>query len=142
MNISSSPIVYRDRAPISNEALNTLFQAAWPGFETRDFAPVLQRSLGYICAFSGADLVGFINLAWDGGGHAFLLDTTVAPTWQRRGIGRGLVEHAVELARRHEIEWVHVDYEANLDAFYRSCGFQPTLARLINLSAGGEEHPA
>jgi GNAT superfamily N-acetyltransferase len=77
--------------------------------------------------------VGFVNLAWDGGIHAFLLDTTVHAAWQRRGIGRRLVGEAVAVAAARGMEWVHGDYEPHLDDFYRACGFQPTLAGLIRL---------
>jgi hypothetical protein len=31
------------------------------------------------------------------------------------------------------MEWLHVDYEPHLDSFYRACGFQPTLAGLLEL---------
>ena len=65
--------------------------------------------------------------------HAFLLDTTVHPAWQRRGIGRELVRQATQAARERGMEWLHVDYEPHLDAFYRGCGFTPTLAGLIRL---------
>ena len=119
--------------PLSNDDLNTLFAAAWPKHVRRDFQPVLAASLAYTCAYAGDTLVGFVNLAWDGGIHAFLLDTTVHPAWQRRGIGRQLVLHAVDLARARGMHWLHVDYEPQLDGFYHSCGFQPTLAGLIRL---------
>ena len=49
--------------------------------------PVLARSFTYICAFTPGGLVGFVNVAWDGGVHAFLLDTTVVPEYRRRGVG-------------------------------------------------------
>ena len=126
-------IEYRNSPPVDNAALNALFESAWEGHTPRDFAPVLARSMVYICAFSGERLVGFINLAWDGGIHAFLLDTTVDAQWQHRGIGRQLVLRAVEAARQHGIEWLHVDYEPHLETFYQSCGFQPTLAGLLRV---------
>jgi len=40
--------------------------------------------------------VGFVNVAWDGDVHFFLLDTTVAPSRQGNGIGRRLVEEAID----------------------------------------------
>jgi ribosomal protein S18 acetylase RimI-like enzyme len=120
--------------------LNFLFASAWIDYQTRNFEPILARSLGYICAYSEDELVGFVNLAWDGGVHAFLLDTTVSPAWRKQGIGCELVKHATALAQVRGIEWLHVDYEAHLDGFYRSCGFTPTLAGLIHLSTGGEDH--
>ncbi|TDC74765.1 GNAT family N-acetyltransferase, partial [Streptomyces hainanensis] len=36
-------------------------------------------------------LVGFVNVAWDGGAHAFLLDTVVASDHRRLGIAARLV---------------------------------------------------
>jgi len=48
-------------------------------------AQVERHSLGWVCARDGADLAGFVNVAWDGGAHAFILDTVVArPLHNRR----------------------------------------------------------
>jgi GNAT superfamily N-acetyltransferase len=74
-----------------------------------------------------------VNVAWDGGAHAFLLDTTVHPDHQRQGIATALVRRAVDLARERGAHWLHVDYEPHLDGFYRGCGFRPTAAGLIAL---------
>ena len=96
---------------------------------------MLARSLTYVCAFTRGGLVGFVNVAWDGGVHAFLLDTTVAPECRRRGVGTELVRRAADVARRAGLEWLHVDYEPHLDGFYRGCGFSPTAAGLLRLPA-------
>lgn len=130
---SAAPIAYRISPPVDSAALNALFAAAWPDHRAADFAPVIAHSLVYVCAFHGDWLVGYVNVAWDGGIHAFLLDTTVHRDWQRRGIGRELVLRAAQAARARGMHWLHVDYEPHLDGFYRSCGFAPTLAGLINL---------
>src|SRR4029078_2992036 len=99
-----------------------LFAAAWPNHAWSDFAPVLSRSLVYVCAYRQDRVIGFGNLAWGGGIYAFLLDTTVHPEFQRRGIGRELVAHATQVARERGIAWLRADYEAHLAAFYRRCG--------------------
>jgi predicted N-acetyltransferase YhbS len=80
--------------------------------------------------------VGFVNLAWDGGVHAFFLDTTVHPAWQRRGIGQRLVNLAAQESRRSGAEWLHVDYEPHLEPFYRACGFRQSLAGVMRLLEG------
>ena len=131
-------VAYRDNPPVTDEALNALFADAWPGDSPRDFQMVLSRSLGYVCAYVGDRLVGFVNVAWDGGLHAFLLDTTVRPDMRRRGIGRQLVCRACNLARRAGAEWLHVDYVPEYKSFYVSCGFRETQAGLINLQ--GQEN--
>jgi GNAT superfamily N-acetyltransferase len=119
---------------LSGAELDTLFAAAWPGYRHLRFEPVLRRSLTWIAARSGDQLVGFVNVATDGGVHAFLLDTTVHPGWQRRGIGRRLVAAAVDQVRTAGVTWLHVDYEPHLEEFYRGCGFRPTAAGLLRLT--------
>lgn len=130
-------IDFRLRPPLSDDELNTLFAAAWPAHQPRAFAPVLARSLAWIGGFADGALAGFVNLAWDGGAHVFLLDTTVYPRYQRRGVGTELVRRAVMAAGESGAEWLHVDYEPRLDGFYRRCGFRPTAAGLIHLSESG-----
>ena len=130
---AASTLFYRIKPPATNEELNPLFAAAWPDHGWIDFAPVLAHSLAYVCAYDDETLIGFVNIAWDGGIHAFLLDTTVHPAWQRRGIGREVVRRATQAARDRGMAWLHVDYEPHLEPFYRSCGFTPTRAGLIRL---------
>lgn len=121
-------------ASIDENRLNLLFSAAWPGHQVRPFHQVLEHSLAYVCALDGDHLVGFVNLAWDGAEHAFLLDPTVHPDYQRRGIGTGLVHKAMSIARDQGVGWLHVDYEPPLAAFYQRCGFRTTLASVIDLA--------
>ncbi len=119
---------------VSNGTLNALFAASWSNHEERNFSPILQQSLAYVCAYSTGRLVGFVNLAWDSGVHAFLLNTTVHPEMQRRGVGTALVAKAVEVAKARGVSWLHVDYEPHLEGFYARCGFQMTSAGLLRLS--------
>ncbi|HET6874314.1 MAG TPA: GNAT family N-acetyltransferase, partial [Acidimicrobiales bacterium] len=100
-----------------------LFRLGW-GAPKGDFSSVLARSFAWVAAFAPGDrLVGFINVAWDGGLHFFVLDTTVHPDWRHRGVGTELVTRAVEACRGHG-EWVHVDCEAGLAQLYRGAGFR------------------
>lgn len=97
-------------------------------------AAILEHSLCHACAYSDDRLVGYVNVAWDGGVHAFLLDPTVHPDFRRQGIATRLVAAVTEEARRHKgVEWLHVDYEPHLAGFYAGCGFRPTPAGLIRL---------
>jgi acetyltransferase (GNAT) family protein len=66
------------------------------------------HSLGWATARTGeGTLIGFVNVAWDGSDHAFLIDPKTCGSYQRRGIGTRLVRDA--------------------------CGFTPTDAGLIDL---------
>jgi GNAT superfamily N-acetyltransferase len=104
------------------------------------WAQVNRHSLGWVCAREDGDtagrgtLVGFVNVAWDGDVHAFILDTLVSARVRRRGVGTGLVALAAEQARAAGCEWLHVDFEPELRAFYfDACGFTPTDAGVLAL---------
>jgi ribosomal protein S18 acetylase RimI-like enzyme len=124
--------IRRDSA-VDAEAFAALWQAAWSAPWQGDLAAIRARSLFHLGAHAGERLVGYLNVAGDGGGHAFLLDTTVHPEFRRRGIATALVRQATEEARAGGAEWLHVDYEPHLGSFYEGCGFRPTPAGLIRL---------
>ncbi len=92
------------------------------------------HSLTWVGAFDDDALVGFVNVIWDGGAHAFLLDTVVHPEHQRRGIGRLLVQAAISDASAAGCDWLHVDHEPQLADFYAGCGFLPSQAGLVRLT--------
>ena len=58
-----------------------------------------RHSLGWVCARESGRLAGFVSVAWNGGGHAFILDTMVSAAAQHRGVGTRLVEVATQHAR-------------------------------------------
>ena len=128
-----STIYYRIDPFPSDAELAPLSAAAWGRQEDFAYRKVLARSLCHVGAYSDKRLIGFVNVAWDGGMHAFLLDPMVHPDFQRRGIATQLVGTAAEQSRRRGAHWLHVDYEPHLEGFYSGCGFRPTLAGLIRL---------
>jgi ribosomal protein S18 acetylase RimI-like enzyme len=103
--------------------------------QTYDWKGQVERwSLGWVCARDGADLVGFVNVPWDGATHAFILDTLVSAQARRHGIGTRMVALATEEARTAGCEWLHVDFDDELRTFYfDACGFRPAPAGLIAL---------
>lgn len=117
----------------SNDEMNALWAAAWNDTIPRDFSGILSRSLAHVGAYDGDRLVGFVNVAWDGGVHAFILDTCVHPELRRQGIAIRLVKEAERAARERGAQWLHVDFEEHLGPLYRACGFRPTDAGLIKL---------
>jgi GNAT superfamily N-acetyltransferase len=130
------PVAYEWRGEFSSAELNALHAE---GFEHElldwDWGEQVERhSLGWVCAREDGELVGFVNIAWDGGSHVFVIDTLVAAAARRRGIGVELVKAAERESRAAGCEWLHVDFEDHLRAFYfDACGFVPTNAGLIEL---------
>lgn len=112
-------------------------------FETRVFsdeewdwrAQVEAHSLGWVTARDDGELVGFVNVLWDGLVHAWLQDVMVSRSHRGRGIGEAAVARAVEACREAGCEYVHVDFDPELTAFYLDrCGFTPVTAGLMELA--------
>ena len=134
---SAEIIRYAIGPAADDAALNRLFVRAWPRHEQRDFAQQLVCSPVYVCTYSSERLVGFVNVASDGGAHAFLLDPTVDPDFQRQGIGRALIRRAAEASRSRGAQWLHVDYGSHLGQFHQIAGFRTTSAGVMNLATVG-----
>jgi len=129
-------IKYEWRGAFGNAALNALHADGFGHPVARtDWRERLERhSLGWVCAWEDGSLIGFVNVVWDGGVHAFVLDTVVAQHCRGRGVGAALVATAAQEARAAKCEWLHVDFEEHLRTFYfDSCGFKETTAGLIAL---------
>jgi ribosomal protein S18 acetylase RimI-like enzyme len=126
------------RYPVDDAVLSDLHHRAFSpdgphaDIAVQPWASRLERhSLTWAGAFSAGSLVGFVHAVWDGGTHAFILDTVVHPDFQHLGIGRDLVRTVTDEAFKAGCDWVHVDYESRLAGFYENaCGFRPTAAGL------------
>jgi GNAT superfamily N-acetyltransferase len=125
------------RGAFTNGELNRLHAE---GFDHRvledDWVGQVERwSLGWVTARDeDGELVGFVNVPWDGAAHAFVIDTLTAERARHQGIGKELVAIAAREARAAGCEWLHVDFDDELRPFYfDACGFEPTNAGLISL---------
>jgi len=132
----SMAITYEWRGAFENDELNVLHAEGFDHAVLGDdwWTQVNRHSLGWVCARQEAGLVGFVNVIWDGGVHAFVLDTLVSARLRRKGVGRELVALAGREARAAGCEWLHVDFEDDLRGFYfEACGFVETNAGLMAL---------
>jgi GNAT superfamily N-acetyltransferase len=127
------------RGAFTNQEVNALHAEAFGGavFEESEWDWVAltdRHSLGWVVARDGSDLVGFVNVPWDGLVHAWLQDTMVALRARGKGIGTALVAAARDGAKSAGCEYLHVDFEDRLRPFYLgACGFTSTSAGLLAL---------
>src|SRR5690242_2819289 len=99
--VAAVDVTYEWRGAFENAEVNELHAEAFqhPVLADDWLGQLSAHSLGWVCARGNSRLVGFVNVAWDGCVHAFVLDTIVAATAGRRGIGTALVAAAVEGAK-------------------------------------------
>ena len=124
------------RGDLYNRELNALHAEAFahPILEIDWRSQVKTHSLGWVIARDAGELVGFVNVAWDGAVHAFILDTIVSAGARRQGVGTQLIAVAAAEACLAGCEWLHVDFDEELGPFYLdACGFEATAAGLMAL---------
>lgn len=130
-------VTYEWRGTFESDEVNALHAEGFghPLLDDDWKGQVERHSLGWVCARDGGgSLVGFVNVPWDGGTHAFILDTLVAGRVRRQGIGKQMIAVAAGEARAAHCEWLHADFDDDLAPFYfDACGFKPTPAGLIEL---------
>ena len=98
------------------------------------------HSFGWVTARVDGVLVGFCNVISDGLAHAWLQDVMVDPGRQRLGIGKAVVDAAIERAKSAGCEWMHVDFDDDVaDFYYRTCGFTRTNGGLFSLIDDADE---
>jgi predicted GNAT family N-acyltransferase len=133
-------ITYQWRGRVNSGELNVLHADA---FDHRVFADddwdwssqLTDHSFGWVTARHTDQLVGFVNVISDGLVHAWIQDVIVASHLRHEGIGLTLVERATAEVACTTHEWLHVDFDDELSAFYiDACGFQPSNAGLIDLT--------
>jgi len=136
------------RGAFTSSEVNRLHAEA---FETRVFSDAEwdwwgvanSHSLGWVVARTSRGsgdgaLVGFVNVISDGAVHAWIQDVMVAASARGQSIGTRLVRAAADAARAAGCEWLHVDFENDLQPFYfGACGFKPTNGGLISLAEPG-----
>ena len=132
------------RGEFNNQELNSLHAEAFAHavLEIDWTSQVRAYSLGWVTARDARELVGFVNVVWDGDAHAFILDTIVGAGRRGQGIGTRLIAVAAAEARAAGCEWLHVDFDDEHRPFYLdACGFETTAAGLMALRAPGNPPP-
>jgi GNAT superfamily N-acetyltransferase len=123
------------RAEFESIEVNRLHAEVFKTRAERDWmAMVGEHSLGWVTARDDDQLVGFVNVIWDGMVHAWLQDAMVRSESRHHEIGTKLISTARDESKQAGCQWLHVDFEEGLSAFYfQACGFVPTKAGLLQL---------
>jgi [ribosomal protein S18]-alanine N-acetyltransferase len=120
---------------------NAIYPYPWTRGNFRD-----SLAAGYHCWMveCGGGAVGY-TVVMVAAGEAYLLNLSVARTWQRRGLGRELLNFALKLARNHGAERILLEVRPSnraAIALYSSAGFTETAVRRGYYPAGSGREDA
>lgn len=80
----------------SEEYMELRRRVVWCEFPLEEAQAGIDNSYMILCARDEGKAIGVMRLLWDGGYIAFLSDVIVDPDYQGQGIGRTLVESAMQ----------------------------------------------
>jgi len=126
-------ILYCDTHEVDLDQLTVLFNAV--GWERRTvdrdrLALLVRGSLYVVSAWEGDRLVGFARAISDGASNAYISTVAVLPEYQKRGIGRELIQRLI--ADHDGIQFVlHANDHAYPFYLHLDVGFEPVTNMLI-----------
>ena len=123
---SMTTITYRESVTV--EEFLAFAQRVWPrSYSTDEAAAALERTTN-IGAWDGSRLVGSVRVLTDGYFFATIPEILVDPEYQRRGIGRALMDRAVAAAPRGK---VFFGAQPQSVEFFQRIGCVPALTGFI-----------
>jgi GNAT superfamily N-acetyltransferase len=119
-------IEYRNALPSKTEYFKLFESTGW-NEEYRlgedELSGATRQSWCLVSAYDGGQLVGFGRVISDGILHALIVDLIMLPSYQRRGIGRDILNMLVDRCRSNRIRDVQLFCARGKADFYRRCGF-------------------
>ena len=107
------------------EILNLYSSVGWTNYTDRPemLKSAYEYSLKSYGAYVDDKLVGIIRVVGDGYSVVFIQDLLIYPEYQRRGIGRALLQHVLQEYKDVYQKHLLTDNTEKTIAFYKSVGF-------------------
>lgn len=88
----------------------------------------LENSFAHYSILEEQELIAFARIISDGAIYALIVDVMVHPAFQSRGLGKKMLKFVIEDLKLENIQSVNVIFDAKLEKFYESLGFELLLA--------------
>ncbi len=114
---------------VATADLVELYESVEWGAYTRDpaaLATAVSNSTYVVEARAGTELIGLARGLSDDSSIFYLQDILVRPDWQRRGVGKALLDQCLERFQHVRTKVLLTDDQPAQHDFYRALGFQDT----------------
>lgn len=113
-----------ENAVISGNDIGQLRESV--GWEplTEKYGKALSSSNAHFSVMHDGQLIAFVRIITDEQLYAFIVDLVVHPSAQKNGLGKALIQHAVNSLRKKNIRLIQLTFDPDLEPFYTSCGFE------------------
>jgi N-acetylglutamate synthase-like GNAT family acetyltransferase len=98
------------------------------------YQTALENSYAHYSILEQQELIAFARVISDGAIYALIVDVMVYPAFQARGIGTKMLEFVLEDLKLAGIKSVNVIFDARIERFYESLGFEMLSAGTVKNS--------
>jgi N-acetylglutamate synthase-like GNAT family acetyltransferase len=99
------------------------------------YQTALEKSFAHYSILEQQELIAFARVISDGAIYALIVDVMIHPAFQARGIGSRMLEFVLEDLKLAGIKSVNVIFDAKLEKFYESLGFEMLLGGTIKMDS-------
>lgn len=120
-------INYKNSVPNKEEFYQLYETTGWNAegtYSKDELFKAISNSWYLISVYNNEKLIGFGRIISDGVYQTFIGDMIVHPDYQKRGIGRNVLNLLLEKCKASGIKWVQLSCAKGKTDFYKKLGFQ------------------
>jgi GNAT superfamily N-acetyltransferase len=122
-NIATSLVVRREKDVCPQDLQDLCASVGWSRRDPLLITRALNKSLAVISVWDGPVLVGFARATGDEVFNATIWDVAVRPAYQRKGVGRLVMQELLAELDTFSIPLVTLYADPGRDGFYKKFGF-------------------
>lgn len=137
-------IKYESTLPKEDDFYELYETTGWNGrvgvYSPKELFRAISNSWYVVTVYYEQKLIGFGRIISDGIYQTFITDIIIHPDFQRKGIGRNVMNLLVEKCKLSGIQWIQLSAAKGKKEFYEKLGFKerdldaPGMQILINAS--------
>jgi GNAT superfamily N-acetyltransferase len=120
-------INYKNSVPNKEEFYQLFETTGWNDegtYSKDDLIKAISNSWYLVSVYNNEKLIGFGRIISDGVYQTFIGDMIVHPDYQKRGIGRKVLNLLIEQCKASGIKWIQLSCAKGKKDFYKKLGFQ------------------
>lgn len=117
---------FSEKIPETKQFMGLFLTTGWNDsykLTAKELASALEQSWYTYAAYDGEKLVGFGRIVCDGIVHAVIFDLIILLEYQRKGLGKVILEKLVDKCKQHQVRDIQLFSATNKAGFYEKSGF-------------------